>query len=63
MITSFFSRVIIKTIFNLIFQPRLIKTGFKRNLTRGDIWDVDTSESAEYVSNRLATEWDKVAKM
>lgn len=44
-------------------MDRFIKTGFKRNITRDDIWDIEKSESSEYISNRLEFEWSKKANM
>jgi hypothetical protein len=44
-------------------MDRLIKTGFKRNLSPNDIWDIDSSESSENISERLEVEWNKKADM
>jgi len=46
-----------------LWMDKLIKTGFKRNLNREDIWDIDKSESSEFVSNRLEFEWNKKANI
>ena len=40
----------------------LIKTGFKRELTREDLWEVDESETAQNVTKRLEDSWNKKAK-
>ena len=44
-------------------MDKLIKTGFKRNLNQGDIWDIDASESSESIAKRLEYEWNKKANM
>lgn len=43
------------------WMDRLIKTGFKRSITPNDIWDIDSSESSKYVSDKLEYEWSKKA--
>jgi hypothetical protein len=40
----------------------MIRKGFKRNLTREDMWDIDSSETAENVTADLEYEWDKCVK-
>nr|QBP17584.1 ABCC1-X8-like protein [Brachionus rotundiformis]QNH67883.1 ATP-binding cassette transporter subfamily C member 1 X8 [Brachionus rotundiformis] len=37
----------------------LIKKGFKRDLTRADMWEIDDCESSEELTLRLEAEWNK----
>ena len=37
----------------------LIKKGFRRDLNRQDIWEIDSSECSEVVCNKLEREWTK----
>ncbi len=42
---------------------RLIRKGFKRDLTREDMWEIDFSETSECVTDKLEFEWNQaVAK-
>ena len=43
----------------LIHSKRLIKKGFKRDLTRQDMWEIDSSETSEIVTKKLEREWNK----
>ena len=45
------------------WMDRLIKTGFRRNLNPNDIWEIDSSESSEFISGKLEAEWNKKADM
>lgn len=40
---------------------RLINTGYKRNLTREDLWDIDDREKSETVTRKLETYWNPKA--
>jgi ABC-type multidrug transport system fused ATPase/permease subunit len=40
----------------------LITKGFKRPLTRDDLWEIDEQESSEYVTQKLEVAWDKATK-
>jgi len=44
-------------------MDKIIKMGFKRNLTKEDIWDIDFSESAEFVSNKFEKVWNKESQL
>ena len=35
----------------------LITTGYKRELTRADLWDIDYRERSEYVTHNMEREW------
>lgn len=37
----------------------LILTGYKRPLTREDMWKIEDTESAKYLTNKLQVAWDK----
>ncbi len=43
----------------MLFKNSLIKKGFKRGLIRQDMWEIDSSESSEVVTNKLEKEWNK----
>ena len=38
---------------------RLIKKGFKRDLERGDMWEIDDCEGSEELTVKLEEEWNK----
>ena len=40
----------------------LIMTGYKRTLTREDMWKVEDNESSRYLTQQLQTAWDKDSK-
>jgi len=46
-----------------LWMDKLIKMGFKRNLTKEDIWEIDYSESAEFVSNKFEKIWNKESQL
>ena len=37
----------------------LIRKGFRRDLTREDMWEIDFSETSECVTNKLEFEWNQ----
>jgi hypothetical protein len=39
----------------------MISTGYKKNLTRDDMWDIDEEEKCYHLTQKLEKEWDKVA--
>jgi hypothetical protein len=39
----------------------LISTGYKKDLTREDMWDIDEDEKCEFLTEKLEKEWNKVA--
>nr|UOU03337.1 ATP-binding cassette subfamily C1-6 [Brachionus rubens] len=41
----------------------LILTGYKSDLTKEDMWDIDNSESCRYLTDKLEEEWNRVAKI
>lgn len=47
---------------NLKFN-RLIHKGFRRDLTREDMWEIDYSETSELITNKLEYEWNRLVLM
>lgn len=35
----------------------LIRTGYKRDLTRDDLWEIDSAEKSEHVTKKLEQVW------
>ena len=42
---------------------RLIHKGFRRDLTREDMWEIDYSETSELITNKLEYEWNRLVLM
>jgi ATP-binding cassette subfamily C (CFTR/MRP) protein 1 len=40
----------------------LILTGYKRDLTKEDMWEIDESESSRNLTDKLEKKWNKVAQ-
>ena len=40
----------------------LIKTGYKRDLQREDLWSIDITESSAHITKKLETAWNSTAK-
>lgn len=40
----------------------LIRTGYKRDLTREDLWEIDDCEKSEYITNKLERVWNPKAQ-
>ena len=40
----------------------LIATGYKRTLTRDDMWKIEDRESARYLTQKLQAAWDKTSR-
>ena len=41
---------------------RIIVKGFRRNLTKMDMWQIEESESSEYLTQELEKHWNEVAQ-
>ena len=41
---------------------RIIIKGFSRNLTKMDMWQIEESESSEYLTQELEKHWNEVAQ-
>ena len=40
---------------------RIIYTGYKRDLTQDDLWELEKSELSEYLTNKFEANWNKKA--
>ena len=36
--------------------------GFKRDLTREDLWEIESDESSQYLTNKLELIWNQASK-
>lgn len=40
----------------------MIVNGYKRDLTKQDMWQIDESESCDYLTRELEDEWNEMAQ-
>ncbi len=40
----------------------MIVNGFKRNLTKQDMWQIEESESTEFLTEELEKHWNEIAE-
>lgn len=45
------------------WMDKIIKQGFDKNINKDDIWDIDASESAEFVANKFEKVWNKESQI
>lgn len=45
-----------------LWMDKIIKRGFHKTINKEDIWDIDGSESAEFVTNKFEKVWNKESK-
>jgi hypothetical protein len=46
----------------LFLQSRLILAGYKKDLTRKDMWRIDEKEMCKKLTEKLETEWNHIAE-
>jgi hypothetical protein len=44
-------------------MDKIIKRGFQKNINKEDIWEIDYSESAEFLTNKLEKVWNKESQL